>query len=96
MADDPNLRLTIEGYTCNLGTPAHNLALGVRRANTVRDYLLNQGIGADRLHTASLGEDQPKHDNTREETRRLNRRVALPTVVPPRSNRRSPSHKQLR
>jgi outer membrane protein OmpA-like peptidoglycan-associated protein len=74
---DPVLAVNIEGYTCNLGTPAHNLALGVRRANTVRDYLLSQGIGADRLHTASLGEDQPKHDNTREETRRLNRRVAL-------------------
>jgi outer membrane protein OmpA-like peptidoglycan-associated protein len=74
---DPVLAVNIEGYTCNLGTPAHNLALGVRRANTVRDYLLSQGIGADRLHTASHGEDQPKHDNTREETRRLNRRVAL-------------------
>jgi outer membrane protein OmpA-like peptidoglycan-associated protein len=74
---DPVLAVNIEGYTCNLGTPAHNLALGVRRANTVRDYLLSQGIRADRLHTASLGEDQPKHDNTREETRRLNRRVAL-------------------
>ena len=74
---DPVLAVNIEGYTCNLGTPAHNLALGVRRANSVRDYLVSQGIGADRLHIASLGEDQPKHDNTREETRRLNRRVAL-------------------
>jgi outer membrane protein OmpA-like peptidoglycan-associated protein len=71
------LAVNIEGYTCNLGTPAHNLALGVRRANAVRDYLVSQGIAADRLHTISLGEDRPKHDNSTEETRRLNRRVAL-------------------
>jgi outer membrane protein OmpA-like peptidoglycan-associated protein len=74
---DPLLTVNIEGYTCNLGTPAHNLALSVRRANAVRDYLVSQGIAADRLHTASLGEDRPKHDNALEDTRRLNRRVAL-------------------
>ena len=74
---DPLLTVNIEGYTCNLGTPAHNLALGVRRANAVRDYLVSQGIAAERLHAVSLGEDRPKHDNALEETRRLNRRVAL-------------------
>jgi outer membrane protein OmpA-like peptidoglycan-associated protein len=74
---DPVLAVNIEGYTCNLGTPAYNLELGVRRANAVRDYLVNQGIAADRLHTVSLGEDRPKHDNAHEETRRLNRRVSL-------------------
>jgi outer membrane protein OmpA-like peptidoglycan-associated protein len=74
---DPVLAVNIEGYTCNLGSPAYNLALGVRRANAVRDYLLSQGIGADRLHAVSLGEERPKHDNSQEDTRRLNRRVAL-------------------
>ena len=74
---DPVLAVNIEGYTCNLGTPAHNMALGGRRATAVRDYLVAQGISADRLHTASHGEAQPKHDNSREETRRLNRRVAF-------------------
>src|SRR5262245_18763999 len=74
---NPVLAVNIEGYTCNLGTPAYNMALGVRRANAVRDYLVSQGIAADRLHTVSLGEDQPKYDNSHEETRRLNRRVAV-------------------
>jgi outer membrane protein OmpA-like peptidoglycan-associated protein len=74
---DPLLTVNIEGYTCNLGAPAYNLALGVRRANAVRDYLVSQGIAGERLHTVSLGEDRPKHDNAVEETRRLNRRVAL-------------------
>jgi outer membrane protein OmpA-like peptidoglycan-associated protein len=74
---DPSLSVNLEGYTCNLGSPAYNLALGARRANAVKEYLVSQGIGAERLHTVSLGEDHSKHDNSREETRRLNRRVAL-------------------
>jgi outer membrane protein OmpA-like peptidoglycan-associated protein len=53
------------------------MALGGRRATAVRDFLVSQGISADRLHTASHGEAQPKHDNAHEETRRLNRRVAF-------------------
>jgi outer membrane protein OmpA-like peptidoglycan-associated protein len=71
------LRLTIEGHTCNIGTAEYNLALGERRASAVRDYLASRGITADRLQTVSFGEERPRHDNTREETRRLNRRAAL-------------------
>ncbi len=77
MADDPSLRLTIEGYTCNIGTNEYNLALGDRRSASVRDYLASRGVNASRLQTASYGEERPKHDNGREETRRLNRRAAL-------------------
>jgi outer membrane protein OmpA-like peptidoglycan-associated protein len=77
MQEDPTLRLTLEGHTCNIGTAEYNLALGERRANAVRDYLVSRGIGADRLRTVSFGEERPKHDNSREETRRLNRRAAL-------------------
>jgi outer membrane protein OmpA-like peptidoglycan-associated protein len=77
MQADNSLRLTLEGHTCNIGTAEYNLALGERRANAVRDYLSSRGIGADRLNTVSYGEERPKHDNSREETRRLNRRAAL-------------------
>jgi outer membrane protein OmpA-like peptidoglycan-associated protein len=77
MQEDTTLRLTLEGHTCNIGTAEYNLALGERRANAVRDYLSSRGIGADRLNTVSYGEERPKHDNSREETRRLNRRTAL-------------------
>jgi outer membrane protein OmpA-like peptidoglycan-associated protein len=77
MAGDPNLRLTIEGHTCNIGTTEYNLALGERRSTAVRDYLVSRGINASRLQTVSYGEERPKHDNAREETRRLNRRAAL-------------------
>jgi peptidoglycan-associated lipoprotein len=77
MKQDPMLRLQIEGHTCNIGTAEYNLALGDRRAAAVRDYLQSRGVGADRLTTISYGEERPKYDNAREETRRLNRRAAL-------------------
>ena len=77
MKGNATLRLTLEGHTCNIGTAEYNLALGERRATAVRDYLTSNGIGADRLQTVSYGEERPKHDNSREETRRLNRRAAL-------------------
>jgi outer membrane protein OmpA-like peptidoglycan-associated protein len=77
MQADPALRLQIEGHTCNIGTAEYNLALGDRRASSVRDYLASRGIAATRLSTVSYGEERPRHDNAREETRRLNRRAAL-------------------
>jgi outer membrane protein OmpA-like peptidoglycan-associated protein len=77
MREDATLRLTIEGHTCNIGTAEYNLALGDRRANAVRAYLVSRGVSADRLQTISYGEERPKYDNAREETRRLNRRAAM-------------------
>jgi outer membrane protein OmpA-like peptidoglycan-associated protein len=77
MQADATLQLTVEGHTCNIGTAEYNLARGERRATAVRDYLTSRGIGANRLRTVSYGEERPKHDNSREETRRLNRRAAM-------------------
>jgi peptidoglycan-associated lipoprotein len=77
LQQDTGLRITIEGHTCNIGTAEYNLALGDRRANAVRDYLVSRGVAANRLTTISYGEERPKYDNSREETRRLNRRAAL-------------------
>jgi outer membrane protein OmpA-like peptidoglycan-associated protein len=77
MKADPTLRVRIEGHTCSIGTAEYNLALGDRRARSVQAYLSANGIAADRLTTVSFGEEQPKHDNSREETRRLNRRAHM-------------------
>jgi outer membrane protein OmpA-like peptidoglycan-associated protein len=77
MRSNAQLRLEIEGHTCSIGTAEYNLALGDRRANAVRDYLVSQGVPTARLSTVSYGEERPAHDNDREETRRLNRRAAL-------------------
>ncbi len=77
LQETPGRRLTIEGHTCNIGTAEYNLALGERRSTAVREYLASRGIGADRLQIVSYGEERPKFDNAREETRRLNRRAAM-------------------
>ncbi|HWW84179.1 MAG TPA: OmpA family protein, partial [Vicinamibacterales bacterium] len=74
---NPDRNIVIEGHTCNIGTPEYNLALGERRANSVRQYLASRGVAANRMETRSYGEERPKYDNSREETRRLNRRAAL-------------------
>jgi OOP family OmpA-OmpF porin len=74
---NPGRNVVIEGHTCNIGTAEYNLALGERRASSVRQYLTSRGIPAGRLEVRSYGEERPKFDNAREETRRLNRRAAL-------------------
>ena len=68
LREDADLRIEIEGHTCNIGTAEYNLALGDRRANAVREYLVSRGVSADRLRTVSYGEERPKYDNAREET----------------------------
>jgi outer membrane protein OmpA-like peptidoglycan-associated protein len=78
---NPDKNIIIEGHTCNIGTSEYNLALGDRRANSVRDYLASRGVSASRMESRSFGEERPKYDNTREETRRLNRRAALVVKV---------------
>lgn len=77
LQQNPTLKIRIEGYSCNIGTVKYNLALGKRRANAVREYLVRHGVPANRLTTVSFGESQPKYDNRKEDTRRLNRRAAL-------------------
>jgi peptidoglycan-associated lipoprotein len=74
---NPELKIQVEGHTCNIGTNEYNLALGERRAGSVRDYLVSRGIDASRLSIISYGEERPKYDNSTEANRKLNRRAAL-------------------
>ena len=74
---NPDVRIQIEGHTSSEASERYNQALGGRRAQAVRLYLVKQGIDASRLDTISYGEDRPKYDNSKEETRRLNRRAAM-------------------
>ena len=78
---NPTRNMTIEGHTCNIGTAEYNLALAERRARGVVDYLSSRGVSSSRLEIVSYGEERPKFDNAREETRRLNRRAALVVKV---------------
>jgi peptidoglycan-associated lipoprotein len=50
---------TIEGHADERGTREYNIALGARRAQTVRDYLISRGISAQRMHTISYGKERP-------------------------------------
>jgi OmpA-OmpF porin, OOP family len=52
--------IEIQGHTDERGSNRHNLRLSQRRANSVRNYLINKGLGADRLTSRGYGEDQPK------------------------------------
>jgi outer membrane protein OmpA-like peptidoglycan-associated protein len=85
---DPTMRLEIEGHTCNIGTAEYNLGLGERRANAVRNYLVQKGVAPARLSTVTFGEERPAHDNSQESTRRLNRRAVLVVHAPHLDTRR--------
>jgi peptidoglycan-associated lipoprotein len=77
LRDNPDLRVTIEGHCDSTGTPEYNLALGERRSNSVRDYLVSRGVTANRMETVSYGEERPKASNDTPEGRALNRRASL-------------------
>ncbi len=59
LSQNPNVRLTIEGHADERGTRDYNLALGARRANAVRDFLMSQGVSGSRLQTISYGKERP-------------------------------------
>src|SRR5208283_3203892 len=55
----PTMRITIEGHCDERGSTEYNLALGDRRANAVKQYLMSLGIPGDRLNTVSYGKEKP-------------------------------------
>lgn len=67
--------MVLEGHTDDRGSSEYNLALGERRANTVRQYLVQLGISAARLGILSYGEEKPAAYGVSDEDRRKNRRV---------------------
>jgi peptidoglycan-associated lipoprotein len=54
-----NYAFTIEGHADERGTREYNIALGARRAQTVRDYLISRGVSAQRMRTISYGKERP-------------------------------------
>ena len=79
MLANPNVRASIEGHCDERGTREYNQALGERRANAVRDYLLSQGVPASRLVTTSWGKERPVATGSNEEAWAQNRRAV--TVI---------------
>jgi OmpA-OmpF porin, OOP family len=68
-------KIDIVGHTDDGGAAKYNQALSEKRANSVRTYLVSQGIDADRLLSTGFGEAKPIADNTTSQGREQNRRV---------------------
>jgi OOP family OmpA-OmpF porin len=73
----PNAKFSIDGYTDSVGGNKSNQLLSEKRANTVRDYLVTNGIASDRLSSIGYGEDKPIDSNKTKAGRANNRRVEV-------------------
>ncbi|MCP4445909.1 MAG: OmpA family protein [Myxococcales bacterium] len=75
LKDNPKISIQVEGHTDSRGRNARNLRLSQGRANSVRTYLIGQGVGADRMAAKGFGEEIPLSDNRTNAGREQNRRV---------------------
>ena len=75
MKDNPGIKVEISGYTDNTGDPVYNKTLSQRRADAVKDYLVEHGIDGFRIQTKGYGSENPIGDNETRIGRRLNRRT---------------------
>ena len=80
LAQYPSVSVTIEGHADERGTREYNLALGERRANSVRNYLESRGVSASRMTTISWGKERPEAEGSDESAWARNRRAV--TVIP--------------
>ncbi|MEX2593413.1 MAG: OmpA family protein [Anditalea sp.] len=77
LTENPSLSIIILGHTDNVGLPAYNEELSLKRAESVKDYLESNGILPDRLKIQGMGDKQPLSPNDSEENRALNRRIEI-------------------
>lgn len=77
LTHNPDRTVTIEGHTDNVGADDYNLGLSQRRANSVQQFLLAQGISASRLTSTGKGENYPVAGNDSASGRQMNRRVEV-------------------
>jgi outer membrane protein OmpA-like peptidoglycan-associated protein/opacity protein-like surface antigen len=75
LTEHPEMQVEIQGHSDNIGSNDYNLILSEKRAKVVRDYLVANGINADRLEAKGIGESDPVADNNTIEGRTLNRRI---------------------
>ncbi len=77
LAANPNKRIRLEGHADERGTREYNLALGERRANGIRDFLIVNGAARSQIESVSYGEERPARSGTGDEDYQLNRRVEI-------------------
>ena len=73
----PSLHLSVEGHTDSIGTDDYNQQLSEKRAQAVRDYLVQQGISSDAISASGFGKTAPVASNDTPDGRKQNRRVEL-------------------
>ncbi|WP_444677764.1 OmpA family protein [Halomonas sp. E19] len=77
LRENSDLRVRIEGHTDSVGSPQYNVGLSQRRADSVKSYLVSQGIAEQRMTTRGFGEERPVATNDTDEGRAQNRRVEI-------------------
>jgi OmpA-OmpF porin, OOP family len=77
MRENPNMIIQLEGHTDYIGSASDNMKLSQRRVESVKDYLVSQGINKSRLRTKAFGGTQPLSRDNTPEGHRLNRRVEV-------------------
>ena len=80
LAQHPDMRIEIRGHTDNIGDEEFNQILSERRSKVVKDYLVANGISAERLVVKGVGESEPIADNRTVEGKTLNRRIEFKVI----------------
>lgn len=82
LKENPQVTIVIAGNCDERGTREYNIGLGERRANTVRDYLVAQGVNPQRITVTSYGKDRPSVAGSNEEAWAQNRNaITIPNIV---------------
>ena len=82
LEEQPQLSVELEGCTDNIGAVPYNIGLSQRRAESVRRFLVEKGIGMPRIQSIGLGDIRPVADNKTKQGRDQNRRVTIRVYAP--------------
>jgi outer membrane protein OmpA-like peptidoglycan-associated protein len=82
LEEQPQLMVELEGFTDSIGANTYNIGLSQRRAESVRRFLVEKGIGMPRIQSIGLGDIRPVADNKTKQGRDQNRRVSIRVYAP--------------
>src|SRR5712664_804924 len=77
LKSNPGIKVTVEGHCDERGSTEYNMGLGVRRADSVKQYIVSLGVSADRVNTTSFGKEKPFCTESNEACWQQNRRGHL-------------------
>ena len=80
MTSNPTIVLEVSGHTDNIGSTDHNYRLSVKRANSIKDFLIDKGILSKRIKINGYGESKPIATNETNDGKRKNRRVQIKVI----------------